>query len=162
MASEQGASCNERLLAAAKADDVDMLNEVFEEGDYDINFQDGLGNTALHYAAQYGSVDALDELLTVEGCDVDLQNRIMKQTPLHLACKNSDLDTRHYMVRSLLEAGADTSIKDKHGQRAYDLIPAADNDCRGFIREAEAQAAQLDDVADDDDDDVHSDDVASD
>ena len=38
-------------------------------------------------------------------------------------------------------------MKDKHGQRAYDLIPAGDNDCRGFIREAEAQASQLDDVA---------------
>lgn len=34
------------MLAAARSDNEEMINEVFEqEGTYDVNFQDGLGNT---------------------------------------------------------------------------------------------------------------------
>lgn len=32
---------DERLLAAAKADNTELLNAVIKEGGYDINFQDG-------------------------------------------------------------------------------------------------------------------------
>ena len=32
---------DERLLAAARSDNEDMLLEVFEEGNFDINAQDG-------------------------------------------------------------------------------------------------------------------------
>lgn len=35
-------STDERLLAAARADNEDLLLEVFEQGGFDINFQDGL------------------------------------------------------------------------------------------------------------------------
>jgi len=41
---------DERLLAAAREDNEELLLEVFDEGKFDINYQDGLGNTALHYA----------------------------------------------------------------------------------------------------------------
>jgi hypothetical protein len=50
----------------------------------------------------------LDELLEVEGCDVDLHNRLLKETPLHLAAKISDQETRAYVIHSLLDAGANT------------------------------------------------------
>jgi hypothetical protein len=70
-------------------------------------------------------------------------------------------------------------IRNKHGQTAYELVPANDDDCRQFIRQAEAEASQAADVAngepdhsakvsvvlyslDSDDDGVYSDDVASD
>jgi hypothetical protein len=59
-------------------------------------------------SAQQGSTQVLDLLLDTEGCDVDIQNRLTKATPLHLAVILVDLDLRHYVVRSLLEAGADT------------------------------------------------------
>ncbi|KAF8646233.1 hypothetical protein AX16_007319 [Volvariella volvacea WC 439] len=45
-----GASANERLIAAARSDNVDMWHEAVNGKSYDVNFQDGLGNTALHYA----------------------------------------------------------------------------------------------------------------
>jgi len=64
--------------------------------------------TADQSRVQYGSTDVLDALLEREGCDVDLQNRLLKATPLHLAVKLDDLDTRHYVVQTLLDAGADT------------------------------------------------------
>lgn len=38
-------STDERLLAAARSDSEEILLEVFEQGNFDINFKDGLGNT---------------------------------------------------------------------------------------------------------------------
>ncbi|KAI9066481.1 ankyrin [Trametes sanguinea] len=153
MASE-GASNNERLLAAARSDNEDMLLEVFEEGNFDINAQDGLGNTALHYAASHGYLEILEHLLEHDGCDVDPQNRIEKATPLHLAMKIEDPELRKAVVSSLLEAGADTKIKDKNGETAIDLIPPEDTEIRALLRKAQAQASiSHDDVADDDEDD---------
>ncbi|OSD00880.1 ankyrin [Trametes coccinea BRFM310] len=153
MASE-GASNNERLLAAARSDNEDMLLEVFEEGNFDINAQDGLGNTALHYAASHGYLEILEHLLEHDGCDVDPQNRIEKATPLHLAMKIEDPELRKAVVSSLLEAGADTKIKDKNGETAIDLIPPEDTEIRALLRKSQAQASiSRDDVADDDEDD---------
>ena len=50
----------------------------------------------------------LEPLLETEGCDVDLRNRLLNETPLHLAAKISDKETRAYVIHSLLEAGAQT------------------------------------------------------
>ncbi|KAL1951730.1 hypothetical protein VTO73DRAFT_879 [Trametes versicolor] len=132
MASD-GATNNERLLAAARSDNEDMLLEVFDEGKFDINAQDGLGNT---------------------DCDVDPQNRIEKATPLHLALRIEDQDLRTAVVSSLLEAGADTRIKDKNGETVFDLVSPEDTEIRTLLRKSQAQASiSKDDVADDDDDD---------
>ncbi|TFK85580.1 ankyrin [Polyporus arcularius HHB13444] len=153
MASD-GASNNERLIAAARSDNEDMLLEVFEEGKFDINAQDGLGNTALHYAASHGYLEILEHLLEYDGCDVDLQNRIEKATPLHLALQIDDPETRAAVVSSLLEAGADTKIKDKNGETPLDLVPPADAKLRSLFRKSQAQASiAQSDVANDDDDD---------
>ncbi|KAL7285033.1 hypothetical protein ACG7TL_000124 [Trametes sanguinea] len=148
------ASEDERLLAAARSDNEDMLLEVFEEGNFDINAQDGLGNTALHYAASHGYLEILEHLLEHDGCDVDPQNRIEKATPLHLAMKIEDPELRKAVVSSLLEAGADTKIKDKNGETAIGLIPPEDTEIRALLRKSQAQASiSRDDVADDDEDD---------
>ncbi|CAE6535400.1 unnamed protein product [Rhizoctonia solani] len=147
---EEGASLNERILSAAKLDNLSLFEGVIEEvakgKDFDINQQDGLGNTALHYAARNASIAVLEKILEYEhplhegegGCDVDLQNRIDGYTPLHLAVRIQDPDERLAVVESLLDAGADGSIKDKHGQRAVDAVPADDEDVRRLFREAEA------------------------
>ncbi|KAJ7083355.1 ankyrin repeat-containing domain protein [Mycena belliarum] len=153
MESDQGASNNERLLAAARADNEDLLLEVFEEKGFDINFQDGLGNTALHNAVSNGSTDVLEHILSHDECDVDPINRIDKATPLHLAVRIDDPELRKYIVESLLEAGADTRIKDKNGETVLDILPADDTEIRGLIRKAQAQATiSQDDVASDDED----------
>ncbi|CAK5275681.1 unnamed protein product [Mycena citricolor] len=148
-----GASNNERLLAAARSDNEELLLEVINSDNFDINFQDGLGNTALHNAVKNGSTDVLEHILSCDGCDVDPVNRIDKATPLHLAVVIDDPELRKYIVDSLLEAGADTRIKDKNGDTASDLVPDDDTEVQTLIRKARAQASvSLDDVADDDDD----------
>ncbi|KAJ7508420.1 ankyrin repeat-containing domain protein [Mycena galericulata] len=164
MESEQGASNNERLLAAARADNEELLLEVFEQGNFDINFQDGLGNTALHNAVSNGSTDVLEHILSHEECDVDPINRTEKATPLHLAVRLEDLELRKYIVESLLDAGADTRIKDKNGDTVLDLLSAddADAEIRTLIRKSQAQASvSQDDVASDDDDEGGSADSGS-
>ncbi|KAF7340908.1 Ankyrin [Mycena sanguinolenta] len=157
MESDQGASNNERLLAAARADNEEMLLEVFEQGGFDINFQDGVGNTALHNAVLHGSTDVLEHILSYEECDVDPINRTQKATPLHLAVQLEDPELRKYIVDSLLEAGADTSIKDKNGDTALDYVSADDTEIRALIRKSQAQASVSQaDVASDDDGDAGS------
>ncbi|KAF8588936.1 hypothetical protein K439DRAFT_1651726 [Ramaria rubella] len=152
----EGASHNERLLSAARSDNEDLLLEVFEHPDrFDINFRDGLGNTGL---AQHGSTTVLEHLLSFEGCDVDLQNRLERDTPLHAAVKNlDDPEQRNYVMESLLEAGANTKIKDKNGDIVLDLVSSSsrslDDELRSAIRKAEAEASVSQaDIADDDDD----------
>ncbi|KAJ7696736.1 ankyrin repeat-containing domain protein, partial [Mycena rosella] len=150
---------DERLLAAARADNEEMLLEVFEQGGFDINFQDGLGNTALHNAVSHGSTDVLEHILSHEECDVDPINRTEKATPLHLAVRLEDLELRKHIVESLLDAGADTRIKDKNGNIVLDFLSesADDTEIRTLIRKAQAQASvSQDDVASDDEGDAGS------
>lgn len=95
-------STDERLLHAAKQDDENLLDEVFEEADkvgesgtpFDINYKDGLGNTALHYAVKNTSISVLDGLLTFDNADVDPQNRIEGDTPLHVLMRDDKMDRR--------------------------------------------------------------------
>ncbi|ODN76615.1 hypothetical protein L202_05264 [Cryptococcus amylolentus CBS 6039] len=171
----QGASPNEILLAAAKSDNEGMLNEALEQLE-DVNEPDGLGNTALHYAIQHGSSDILETLLDHDSCNVDIKNRLQGDTPLHIAVRNRFEDQpglRLYLVGSLLESGADTTLRNRHNEKPADILPPAsasadpesdDEKVRSMLRRAQAQAsiAQSGDVVDDDDGEVDPDDVASD
>ncbi|KAM0788103.1 hypothetical protein ACM66B_001271 [Microbotryomycetes sp. NB124-2] len=117
------ASPNERLLYAAKSDAADMAQDLLKLGDeINVNFQDGLGNTALHYAASTPSPSMLELLLDYEHTDVDLQNRLDGATPLHLAVKLDNEYARQGVIEMLLDAGADPAIKDKHGCKVADYL----------------------------------------
>ncbi|TFY75695.1 hypothetical protein EWM64_g8316 [Hericium alpestre] len=148
----KGADNNQRLLAAAREDNEDLLQEVFSEGGYDINFHDGLGNTALHYAVSHGSTDVLELLLEHDGCDVDPINRLEKATPLLLAVQLENKALRKHVINSLLEAGADTRIKDKNGDTVLSFLSDTpeDREIKDMLRKSQAQAAvSMDDVASD-------------
>jgi len=159
MASERGATNNERLLAAAKDDNGDLLEEVFDEPDtFDINYHDGLGNTALHYAVLHASHGVIEDILSHENCDVDPVNKLDKATPLHLAVATEDPDDRRVLVESLLEAGANLAIRNKYGQTAQDLVKPNDHLTLELFREAQAEAnIGKEDIAYEDEDDVASD-----
>ncbi|TEB32401.1 ankyrin [Coprinellus micaceus] len=151
-----GASNEERLLAAARSDNEELLLEVFEqEGTFDVNCQDGLGNTPLHNAVLHASTDVLEHILSHPSCDVDPLNRLDRATPLHLAvARLEDKDLRKHVVESLLDAGADTTIRDRNGDTALDLVPADDTEVIALIRKARAgNAVARGDIAEDDDDD---------
>ncbi|KDR85846.1 hypothetical protein GALMADRAFT_218917 [Galerina marginata CBS 339.88] len=151
----EGASNNERLLGAARDDNEDLLLKVFEdEGSFDINCYDGLGNTRV---VMHGSTDVLEHILSHEDCDVDPINRTTKSTPLHLAVQIQHTELRLHIFDSLLEAGADTSIKDKNGETVLDLLPEDDTKLRALVRKHQAQASvSRDDVASGDEGDSGS------
>ncbi|BGP54162.1 hypothetical protein JCM8202v2_001739 [Rhodotorula sphaerocarpa] len=148
------ASPNERLIYGAKTDSVEMMHEVLNgDAEFDVNAQDGLGNT-----------DALSLLLERDDTDVDLQNRLDRFTPLHLAVRLEHEEARAGVTEMLLDAGADPSLKDRHGLRAQDYLrPSSsetDKEIAQMIRVAMAErttganaTANNADLADDDDDD---------
>ncbi|KAF9078776.1 hypothetical protein BDP27DRAFT_1412724 [Rhodocollybia butyracea] len=177
---EEGASNTQRLLAAAREDNEELLLDIFEKGNFDINFQDGVGNTGKSgrglektilnpnpawlnsfthcVSVQNGSTDVLEHILSHEECDVDPINRIQRATPLHLACQLKYDGMRAFVVESLLEAGANTKIRDKNGELAESFVPPNDQETRKLFRKAQAQAVAIsqDDIASDDDGEVGS------
>jgi len=139
----EGASANERLRYAARQDDASLAMKVLqgEEGKLNVNWQDGLGMTALHYAAEAAALEVLELILEHDGTDVDLQNRMDRDTPLHLAARLKHPEARRAVVSSLLDAGADVRIRNKAKQLPSDLLspPPEDNELRSLMRKAEAE-----------------------
>ncbi|WOO85139.1 Ankyrin repeat-containing protein [Vanrija pseudolonga] len=170
-----GASANEQLLAAAKTDNEELLLSALEQLE-DVNYADGLGNTALHYAVIHGSTDVLEHLLEHDSIHLDLRNRLQGDTPLHIAVRQRYEEhpaARLYIVGSLLEAGADQLVKNRHGQRPGDALPpwsenadpeSDDEKIRSMLRRAlaETMVASSGDVVDEDDDIIDPNDIASD
>ncbi|WOO85140.1 Ankyrin repeat-containing protein [Vanrija pseudolonga] len=183
-----GASANEQLLAAAKTDNEELLLSALEQLE-DVNYADGLGNTALHYAVIHGSTDVLEHLLEHDSIHLDLRNRLQGDTPLHIAVRQRYEEhpaARLYIGRevgmdeqltstvgSLLEAGADQLVKNRHGQRPGDALPpwsenadpeSDDEKIRSMLRRAlaETMVASSGDVVDEDDDIIDPNDIASD
>jgi len=146
---------NKRLLAAVKEDNEDLLREVIDQpGTFDINYQDGVGKTALHYAVLHQSTSVIKHILRCEQCDVDPIDRIDHVTPLHLAVKLDDPESRLFFVKQLLSAGADYTIRNKYNETALDLVRTDDRNVRSMLRKYQAAASiDKDDIADDDDDD---------
>jgi len=68
--------------------------------------------------------------------------------------KYGEAELRALMVDSLLDAGAETSIKDKTGQVARDYVREDDTETRNAFRRYEAiRSISKADIADDDDED---------
>ncbi|KAF5311845.1 hypothetical protein D9619_002523 [Psilocybe cf. subviscida] len=104
----------------------------------------------------HGSTDVLEHILSHEECDVDPVNTMGGSTPLHLAVAIEHSELRLHIFESLLEAGADTTIKDKYGETVMDIL-GKDDPLRAAIRKNQAQAnISRDDIAHDDDDESGS------
>lgn len=145
---EEGASYKEQLLDASRRNNDSLLNTIFEEvADPNkiaklINeTKDPLGNTPLHLSTQYGNYSVLDLLLDQEGVEVDPQNRLDDETPLHFAVKYTydDFEYGKFLVELLLDVGADPRIKNKHGEKPVDLIRGDDKE-HGELKDILEQA----------------------
>ncbi|XP_069358587.1 ankyrin repeat domain-containing protein 27-like [Maniola hyperantus] len=77
--------------------------------DFDVNFSDSNGFTALHYAARYG-LDELCNILVLNSVNVNSCNK-KGQTPLHLAAINN----KSVVIRCLLDNGANINAIDSSG-----------------------------------------------
>ncbi|XP_049869011.1 ankyrin repeat domain-containing protein 27-like [Pectinophora gossypiella] len=77
--------------------------------DYDVNFADSNGFTALHYASHYG-LDVLCNILILNKANVNYSNK-KGQTALHLAALNNKIN----VIRLLLDNGANVNAIDSTG-----------------------------------------------
>lgn len=105
------------LIHAARTDNVQLFTSVTmaePRVPYDVNFADGIGNTALHYACAQASIQVIDALLDEE-VDVDVRNRLEGNTPLHEACRVEHEEARNWIVSELFSAGADPRIRNAAG-----------------------------------------------
>lgn len=82
----------------------------------DLEAQNRVGNTALHYAAATRKAECMECLLD-GGADVNRQGEKSLQTPLHFAANAGDVDS----VRLCINRGADINAVDVNGDSALHL-----------------------------------------
>ncbi|KAJ2159421.1 hypothetical protein GGF46_003020 [Coemansia sp. RSA 552] len=160
--SDQGASREEQLLSACMSDQSDMVQKLLADPQPpNVNHTNAMGLTAMHFAVQTGSLDCVELLAKVKGIDVNIQNRMRRDTPLHIALTNDDdEDIMLAMVSSLVKAGADPDIVNMRRQSPFDLAAKEDKDIQRWLMTARltvqnrrAQASNGNNSNDQDDDD---------
>ncbi|GME89895.1 unnamed protein product [[Candida] boidinii] len=163
-----GASLSEQIIEAARRNNTDLLEEIFEElnndntkiSDLINNSRDPVGNTPIHLTCKYGCYDVLDKILDIEGVEIDPINPKNGDTPLHYAVAYSfqEPDYALFMVENLLEVGADPKIKNKDNLKPVELASSSNEPLINALQAAEysndfSNGLEEEDVDDDDDDD---------
>ncbi|KAL7319689.1 hypothetical protein PS15m_002796 [Mucor circinelloides] len=151
IAEEEKTTDNDLMLAACRNDLDEMLEDIFKEGDFDINHTDDLGDTALHYTARFGSLTCMELLLKVPNINVNLKNKKEGNTPLHLAVQyEEDPEVALNMVDILIDAGADPRIQNNAKSTVEDYVVGRNDDMRDLIDRAVA-GYDMEDNSDDED-----------
>lgn len=115
-----GATVPESPLAdAAMRGDVAGVRSLLSDG-AEVNAPRGDGMTALHWAAQRGSVE-IARLLIQAGARVDVLTRIGDHTPLHVAARAG----HEAVIGDLLAAGADVNSATATGATALHFASAS-------------------------------------
>ncbi|XP_065350693.1 uncharacterized protein LOC135946412 [Cloeon dipterum] len=126
---------------AAMNPSADILRHLFDEGlvtTDDLQKETSRGNTPLHFAAQYSSIDCVD-FLSEKGCPYLVRNKL-GETPLHLAANGGDLDTFNRVYHMFPDEELCLLDEAKFGQP---LLYAAKNnhfECMGTILDKQAEA----------------------
>ncbi|XP_071142171.1 uncharacterized protein [Mytilus edulis] len=135
--------CNKKLYTAAEDGDIETLKLCLENG-ADIDYQAGLGGTALMYAASEGHLE-ICRLLIDRGCKIDITN--FRGTALMYAAIGGHLE----ICRLLIDRGCKIDITNRYGQTA--LMKAArggrleicslliDRGCKIDITESDGETA---------------------
>ena len=110
------------LLGSAQANDDEMIRILISRG-VNPNFAADSGDTGLHYAAGFGSLDALNALIAA-GADLNAQNYgrgTRAGTPLHAAASSwsAPLSRRFACARRLIEAGANARLLNADEEAPY-------------------------------------------
>ncbi len=107
----------------------------------DITMKDAQGNSLLDLAVEKRTVDVVNVLIQ-SGVDINMQNKVDGSTPLHKAicnaaitaikdyqkmftcpcCADKNIAKNIAMAQALINAGADQTIKNKHGHTALEII----------------------------------------
>lgn len=110
---ESTSQSSDSFFVAARENDADTLKQLLEQDDIDLNAKSvaAQGSTALHLAASFGSLDALEVLVDA---GANLESQVNGARPLHLAAFKNE----NSIVKRLLEAGADANAEQEDGSTA--------------------------------------------
>lgn len=95
-----------------------------EEHNFPLDERDEDGNSPLHWACHFGSVNAAEFLLKWVFDSVNAKNKL-GLSPLHLAVESALGSNSTRLMRILLFAGADRSLADQRGQKPIDIVRTA-------------------------------------
>lgn len=112
-----------RTIWGGKPNHLSTANILVKEGGANVNHRDAEGFTPAHRALDSRWVEMLNALLNL-GADPNLQTRVLGDTLLHGAVKTQDVE----IVKLVLRAGGDITIKNKKGQSSMELaaeLPSA-------------------------------------
>ena len=98
------------FMIACAMNNIEVIQHVFEKGDFDINAQDALGNSAILYP----HAPEIVKFLIENGANLLAKTRDENYTILHIACENSDYD----LVKYLLDATSFSTMNLKDIPRA--------------------------------------------
>lgn len=92
--------------------------------------------------AHSGTDDALEELVDHEGVDVDPEDKLEGDTPLHKAVRytnkgQEEWEDGYRLVELLLEAGSDPNIRNKAKLLPRDLVDPRNEELRRRLQQAE-------------------------
>jgi hypothetical protein len=96
------------LLRAAQEGDVRQCQALIVDGNADVNYQNEVGDTALHVCCELGGRLSIIELLLGYDADPNISRRPTcgGETPLHIAVRKLNA----VVVQKLLSGGADANI----------------------------------------------------
>lgn len=104
------------LINAVESNDIEKVRNALlrvKNDGVDINQSNPVEYTALHVAAKNGDLEIAEELIAA-GANPNVKSGILSRIPLHLAIWSDKID----MVKFLISAGADMTIKDENGSPA--------------------------------------------
>jgi len=145
MAEEGGPTPQELLFRAAKTGRFDDFRQILFSSKLRLNVTDGLGNTALHYAAAGDHPAICKFILKTDPQVINIPNNI-GDTPLHKAAGRA----KPPMMEILLSFGADVMTQNQDGLRPQDVAKASSHSDPRSIELL--TPASLGSYSDDDDD----------
>lgn len=109
-------SQNDQFIMAAANGNMNAFNKFLSKGQELIALHSELGYTALHAAADFGSLEPL-KYLVAAGVNVNIKDTKKGQTCLHFAAMSG----RSEIIKVLLDSGADRNLLNHNGLAAYEV-----------------------------------------
>ncbi|KAF2456007.1 hypothetical protein BDY21DRAFT_65708 [Lineolata rhizophorae] len=162
----EGASPREQAVEAARRNNPELLQELIDKvgkkggdkgspeavAEFLNTARDGVGYGLLHLAAMNGKYDVLDLLLDQEGVEIDHEDRMEKDTPLHKAVrfvnslKPESWEDGKEIVDILIDAGCDPRIRNKGKLKPIELVDPRNKDLIEALRKAEWNIMYANDI----------------
>ncbi len=166
----KGATAEEQVIEAARRNNLDLFKSIEDQYEEKPNefikllntSTDATGDSALHLCCKYGCYTVMDEIIDLDGVNLNVRAPVTGDTPLHYAANYSFSEPAYalFLIQQLIEVGANPSIRNKEGLKPIDIVGGSNDKIRKVLESAEyARTAEhvgevVQDIDDDDNEDV--------